>query len=210
MKCGYLHNFVPLVDIEKFLKDEDQSGSAQGGAKKSPLTTSPRDGFSQWSSFGPCSSSCGNGFQTRSRRCLPSRACLGTTKESRACILAPCAGMQYKSIVPHLHYIFTWMIYLSTCFFRVVVIFNLYIPCFHCYIVFQEPMNCIQTSGGNSAGKCCAMPFIFQDTVYDKCITHAGTGGLWCATSPNYDSDKSWGFCKVTGRKIIMKKYEIK
>ena len=52
------------------------------------------------------------------------------------------------------------------------------------------------------SGKCCALPFIFQDIVYDKCITHASTGGMWCSTTPNYDQDKSWGFCKLTGTRF--------
>ncbi|XP_020914877.1 uncharacterized protein LOC110252396 isoform X2 [Exaiptasia diaphana] len=148
-------------EIETFLKVEEQKLSSEQIKKTVTTGSTAADGFSQWSPFGPCSASCGNGLQTRSRTCLPKRACLGTTKESRACILTPCA----------------------------------------------EPIKCIKTSGGNSAGKCCAMPFIFQDTVYDKCITHARTGDLWCATTPNYDTDKSWGFCKTTGRRSDLLSY---
>ncbi|XP_031566262.1 uncharacterized protein LOC116301362 [Actinia tenebrosa] len=143
-------------DVEGFLKSEEEkeSGLAQGKSG-AVLRPNPQDGFSQWSDFGPCSTTCGTGLQTRNRVCMPGRACLGTTRESRACIHAPCS----------------------------------------------EPF-CVQTYGGNvGSGKCCALPFIFQDTVYDKCITHANTGGMWCSTTPNYDQDKSWGFCKLTERR---------
>ncbi|XP_032230889.2 uncharacterized protein LOC5506570 isoform X2 [Nematostella vectensis] len=128
----------------------------QGPAStRSVVQSSPTGGFGQWSAFGPCSTSCGSGFQTRSRSCLPSRACLGPTVETRACIQPPCTKPQ-----------------------------------------------CVQTYGGNSnVGKCCSLPFIFRDTVYDKCIKHTHTGNMWCATTPNYDQDRTWGFCKQTERR---------
>lgn len=85
-------NFSPS-DVEGFLKSEEEkeSGLIQGKsiAVRRP---SPQDGFSQWSEFGPCSTTCGTGFQTRNRVCMPGKACLGATRESRACIHAPCSG----------------------------------------------------------------------------------------------------------------------
>ena len=46
--------------------------------------------YDAWSSFGPCSTSCGVGFRRRTRVCRPSTYCSGTSAETRACIKEPC------------------------------------------------------------------------------------------------------------------------
>jgi len=55
----------------------------------------PIDGFyKQWTSFGKCSVTCGQGIQTRTRACVQPRfggaACVGSTKEQQNCQASPC------------------------------------------------------------------------------------------------------------------------
>ena len=48
----------------------------------------PDPEWSEWSSYGPCSSTCGQGFQTRRRTCLESfgtQDCQGKSSESKGC-----------------------------------------------------------------------------------------------------------------------------
>ena len=48
----------------------------------------PDPEWSEWSSYGPCSSTCGQGFQTRRRTCLKSfgtQDCQGKFSESKGC-----------------------------------------------------------------------------------------------------------------------------
>ncbi|XP_025055752.1 lymphocyte antigen 75, partial [Alligator sinensis] len=62
--------------------------------------------------------------------------------------------------------------------------------------ICQQPYREIFTKDGNSYGKPCEFPFLFNKTWYHDCIrdkTH--TGGEWCATSDNYTRDGSWGIC---------------
>nr|CAJ65510.3 HyTSR1 protein [Hydra vulgaris] len=61
------------------------------------LTNCPVDGgFTQWSAYGECSSSCGDGLKTRTRTCsnpIPSfggQNCIGETKENSYCNINPC------------------------------------------------------------------------------------------------------------------------
>lgn len=59
------------------------------------------EGWSTWSSWGLCSSSCGQGKQHRSRYCLSvstskekESTCDGSALISRSCALNPCPGME--------------------------------------------------------------------------------------------------------------------
>ena len=57
-------------------------------------------GFNQWSSFTPCSKTCGNGLKSRYRLCnnpVPqgstARNCTGAYNEVKHCRLATCEGL---------------------------------------------------------------------------------------------------------------------
>lgn len=57
------------------------------------------------------------------------------------------------------------------------------------------------TLGGNGEGAPCKFPFNFQGEKYDSCTTSGRDDGYrWCATTEDYDRDKSFGFCPETGR----------
>lgn len=49
------------------------------------------EGYEEWSSYGPCSVSCGVGTRRRTRICRPGTYCFGAAAETRACIKEPCA-----------------------------------------------------------------------------------------------------------------------
>lgn len=47
----------------------------------------------------------------------------------------------------------------------------------------------------------CVFPFLFNGKLYTTCTNEGRTDGkFWCGTSSNYDVDKKWMFCNVTGR----------
>ncbi|CAB4002013.1 Matrix metallo ase-9 [Paramuricea clavata] len=58
----------------------------------SPLSSGRSDGYETWSSYGPCSVSCGVGTRRRSRVCRPGFYCIGPAAETRACIKEQCAS----------------------------------------------------------------------------------------------------------------------
>lgn len=56
------------------------------------------------------------------------------------------------------------------------------------------------TLGGNAEGAACKFPFNFQGEKYDGCTTQGRDDGYrWCATTEDYDRDKTYGFCPETG-----------
>ncbi|XP_049635156.1 matrix metalloproteinase-9 [Suncus etruscus] len=60
-------------------------------------------------------------------------------------------------------------------------------------------------TGGNAAGEMCAFPFTFLGKEYSACTRDGRTDGLlWCATTPNFDTDKKWGFCPDQGYSLFL------
>jgi len=50
------------------------------------------------------------------------------------------------------------------------------------------------TNGGTANGAMCVFPFTYQGQAYYECIL-LNAQALWCATTPNYDTDVLWGYC---------------
>ncbi|KAM4626583.1 lymphocyte antigen 75-like [Discoglossus pictus] len=57
------------------------------------------------------------------------------------------------------------------------------------------PYHVTYTKGGNSHGKPCELPFLYEGKVYHDCINHVNESRAWCATTYNYDTDQKWGDC---------------
>lgn len=63
------------------------------------------------------------------------------------------------------------------------------------------------TLDGNADGAPCKFPFTFQGEKYDSCTTSGRDDGYrWCATTEDYDRDKTYGFCPETGQSISCNK----
>uniref|UniRef100_A0A8V5GL26 Lymphocyte antigen 75 n=1 Tax=Melopsittacus undulatus TaxID=13146 RepID=A0A8V5GL26_MELUD len=63
-------------------------------------------------------------------------------------------------------------------------------------VICQYPYHEIYTKDGNSYGKPCEFPFLYNKMWHHDCIqdeTHMG--GKWCATSEDYTRDGKWGIC---------------
>lgn len=55
-------------------------------------------------------------------------------------------------------------------------------------------------------GNCCVFPFIYKRKRYYGC-TKRNAARKWCATTPNYDRDRLWSYCRGvnrTYRKVIL------
>ncbi|XP_056382277.1 72 kDa type IV collagenase [Hyla sarda] len=66
------------------------------------------------------------------------------------------------------------------------------------------PHELLFTLAGNADGKPCKFPFKFQGKSYDSCTTEGRTDGYrWCATTEDYDQDKSYGFCPETALSTV-------
>ena len=53
----------------------------------------------------------------------------------------------------------------------------------------------IFTRGGNSGGKPCSFPFIYNGVYYYECVNMTNFNGTWCAITTDYDVDFLWGLC---------------
>lgn len=68
-----------------------------------------------------------------------------------------------------------------------------------------ESRTCIQTPCPAStcvktySGKCCALPFVFHGVAVSRCLTDPKNNRPWCATTPNFDKEKRWGYCQPSG-----------
>lgn len=61
------------------------------------------------------------------------------------------------------------------------------------------PHELLFTLGGNADGSPCKFPFTFMGDKYDGCTTQGRDDGYrWCATTEDYDRDKTYGFCPET------------
>uniref|UniRef100_A0A671R261 72 kDa type IV collagenase n=1 Tax=Sinocyclocheilus anshuiensis TaxID=1608454 RepID=A0A671R261_9TELE len=61
------------------------------------------------------------------------------------------------------------------------------------------------TLDGNAGGAPCKFPFTFQGEKYDSCTTSGRDDGYrWCATTEDYDRDKTYGFCPETGYSLFL------
>uniref|UniRef100_A0A671W7G9 72 kDa type IV collagenase n=1 Tax=Sparus aurata TaxID=8175 RepID=A0A671W7G9_SPAAU len=66
------------------------------------------------------------------------------------------------------------------------------------------PHELLFTLGGNAEGAPCKFPFNFQGEKYDSCTTSGRDDGYrWCATTEDYDRDKSFGFCPETAMSTV-------
>ncbi|XP_006002447.1 matrix metalloproteinase-9 [Latimeria chalumnae] len=66
------------------------------------------------------------------------------------------------------------------------------------------PSELLYTYSGNSNGKKCVFPFIFDGKSYDKCTTDGRSDGYrWCATTNSFDKDKKYGFCPNRDTAVI-------
>uniref|UniRef100_A0AAY4F096 72 kDa type IV collagenase n=1 Tax=Denticeps clupeoides TaxID=299321 RepID=A0AAY4F096_9TELE len=66
------------------------------------------------------------------------------------------------------------------------------------------PHELLLTLGGNGNGAPCKFPFTFQGDKYDGCTTAGRDDGYrWCATTEDYDQDKTYGFCPETAMSTV-------
>lgn len=63
-----------------------------------------------------------------------------------------------------------------------------------CFTSYHE----IYTIQGNSHGRPCYLPFLYDGQWFHSCTSIGREDGhLWCATTHNYGKDERWGFCPV-------------
>ncbi|XP_058638981.1 72 kDa type IV collagenase [Onychostoma macrolepis] len=66
------------------------------------------------------------------------------------------------------------------------------------------PHELLFTLSGNADGAPCKFPFTFQGEKYDSCTTSGRDDGYrWCATTEDYDRDKTYGFCPETAMSTV-------
>lgn len=52
----------------------------------------------------------------------------------------------------------------------------------------------------STRGECCVFPFVYKGRKYTSCTTvNSRNRRPWCASTPNYDVDKLWGYCRGRG-----------
>lgn len=57
----------------------------------------------------------------------------------------------------------------------------------------------VKTTGGTANGSACVFPFVYNKKKYSKCLSY-GFKSTWCATVPNYDKVRTWGYCEPVGK----------
>lgn len=57
--------------------------------------------------------------------------------------------------------------------------------------VYGTPANCTVRTKKN---ECCVFPFMYEGERHFTCLSSL-FDGAWCATTPDYDTDKKWGEC---------------
>ncbi|KAK7940093.1 hypothetical protein WMY93_003419 [Mugilogobius chulae] len=66
-----------------------------------------------------------------------------------------------------------------------------------CAKVYQE----IYTIQGNSHGRPCFLPFLYDGQWFHSCTSIGREDGhVWCATTYDYGKDERWGFCPVNNK----------
>uniref|UniRef100_A0A8D2J9Z2 Fibronectin type-II domain-containing protein n=1 Tax=Varanus komodoensis TaxID=61221 RepID=A0A8D2J9Z2_VARKO len=56
----------------------------------------------------------------------------------------------------------------------------------------------------------CSFPFIYKGKSYSTCTTEGlRDGKWWCASTSNYDVDKKWMYCNVTGRRRMVNSFQL-
>ncbi|XP_075221445.1 uncharacterized protein LOC142324503 isoform X2 [Lycorma delicatula] len=73
-------------------KDDDTFGAIAEWTEKNEQKAWRGVGWEQWSEWAPCTVSCGEGTQERSRYCLLQDGCRGFNKERRRCNMFACQG----------------------------------------------------------------------------------------------------------------------
>lgn len=54
----------------------------------------------------------------------------------------------------------------------------------------------VPTRFGNADGAPCHFPFTFEGRSYSACTTDGRSDNmLWCSTTPDFDTDRRFGFC---------------
>ncbi|KAM5152369.1 lymphocyte antigen 75-like [Mantella aurantiaca] len=61
--------------------------------------------------------------------------------------------------------------------------------------ICEVPYHVVYTTGGNSYGKPCEFPFMFNGTWHNDCIYDTNEDREWCSTSGIFDTDGRWGNC---------------
>ncbi|XP_015665641.1 epididymal sperm-binding protein 1 isoform X2 [Protobothrops mucrosquamatus] len=52
---------------------------------------------------------------------------------------------------------------------------------------------------GNSKGKRCFFPFIYNGNTFNSCTNqNSDNGRFWCSVTRNYDADRQWSYCDDT------------
>ena len=59
------------------------------------------------------------------------------------------------------------------------------------------------TTGGNAKGAFCQFPFRYKGRAYYEC-TRRDNRKSWCSTTPDYDTDQTWGVCSGSSSYIAL------
>lgn len=63
----------------------------------------------------------------------------------------------------------------------------------------------IYTIQGNSHGRPCNLPFLYDGQWFHGCTSVGREDGhLWCATTYDYSRDERWGFCPINSESATL------